>query len=294
MSIPPVQARTVLVTGCSSGIGAATALFLREAGWQVLPTARKPDDLDALRAQGFVPVALDVADGASVESAVREVRERTGDRLGALVSNAGFCQAGAMEDVSRDALRAQFETNVFGAHQLTCALVPVFRRQGFGRIVNVGSILGRMSAPMLGAYCASKFALEALSDALRIELRNTGVWVALVEPGAILSRFRRNAAEALDRTVDRSRSGFGDVYAHEIERRRRQVKKQDLFTRPPEEVARKILHALESPRPRRRYRVTLPAHLAEFAARFIPQAWTDPLLARRVPERSPRPAEGAP
>ena len=289
MSVPQVPSRTVLVTGCSSGIGAATALFLREAGWRVHPTARKPDDLEALRGAGFSPIAMDVADPAAVEAAVRDLLAQTGGSLGALVNNAGFCQAGAMEDVSRDALRAQFEVNLFGLHQLTRALLPVFRSQGCGRIVNISSVFGRISAPMLGTYCASKFALEAISDALRIELWNTGVWVALVEPGAILSRFRRNAAEALDRSIDRTRSGFGEVYAHEIERRRRQVKKADFFTRPPEEVARKILHALESPRPRRRYPVTLPAHLAEWAVRFIPQAWTDPLLARRVPARLPRP-----
>ena len=293
MSIPKVQSRSVLVTGCSSGIGAATADLLREAGWHVFPTARKPGDLDALRARGFVPIALDVAEAVSVERAARELLERTNGTLGALVNNASFCQAGAMEDVSRDALRAQFEANLFGLHQLTRALLPVFRRQGFGRIVNVSSVLGRISTPMLGSYCSSKFALEALSDALRIELWNSGIWVALVEPGAILSRFRQNAAEALDRTVDRSQSGFGDVYAHEIERRRRQVKKPDLFTRPPEEVARKILHALESPRPKRRYGVTLAAPLADLVARFIPQAWTDPVLARRVPPRQ-APPEGQP
>ena len=289
MSIPKVQSRSVLVTGCSSGIGAATADLLRDAGWQVFPTARKPGDLEALRARGFAPIALDVAEAAAVENAARELLERTNGTLGALVNNAGFCQAGAAEDISREALRAQFEANLFGPHQLTRALLPVFRRQGYGRIVNVSSVLGRISTPMLGGYCASKFAMEALSDALRIELRNSGIWVALVEPGAILSRFRQNAAEALDRTVDRAQSGFGDVYAHEIERRRRQVKKPDLFTRPPEEVAREILHALESPRPRRRYRVTLAAPLAELVARFIPQAWTDPILARRVPPRQAPP-----
>ena len=289
MRIPAVQSRTVLITGCSSGIGAATADLLRDAGWQVFPTARKPGDLAALRDRGFAPIALDVAEAASVENAARELLERTNGTLGALVNNAGYCQAGAAEDVSRDALRAQFEANLFGPHQLTRALLPVFRRQGFGRIVNVSSVLGRIGTPMLGAYCSSKFAMEALSDALRIELRGSGVWVALVEPGAILSRFRQNAAEALDRTVDRSRSGFGDTYAHEIERRRRQVKKPDLFTRPPEEVARKILRALESPQPKRRYGVTLAAPLVELVARFIPQAWTDPVLAQRVPKRHPSP-----
>lgn len=285
MQLPPVQPRSVLVTGCSSGIGASTALLLRKAGWTVFPTARKPEDLDQLRAHGFDPFALDLADAGSVDTAVHQLLARTGGTLGALVNNAGFCQAGALEDIAREALRLQFETNVFGAHQLTRSLLPVFRRQGGGRIVNISSVMGRIAVPMVGSYCASKYALEALSDALRIELRGTGIWVALVEPGAIVSRFRQNAAEALDRSVDRARSGFGDVYAHEIERRRRQVKRPDLFTRPPEAVARRVLHALESPRPRRRYRVTLSAPLAELAARFLPQAWTDPLLARRMPVR---------
>ena len=293
MRIPAVQSRTVLITGCSSGIGAATAEALRAAGWRVFPTARAGGDRDALRAQGFEPIALDLADPASVDAAAAAVLARTDGALGALVNNAGYCQAGALEDVSRAALRAQFETNGFGLHQLTRALLPAFRRQGCGRIVHVGSVLGRLATPMVGSYCASKFAVEALADALRIELRGSGIWVALVEPGAILSRFRKNAAEALDRSVDRAQSGFGDVYAHEIERRRRQIKKPDLFTRPPEEVARKIRHALESPRPKRRYGVTLAAPLTELVARFIPQAWTDPVLARRVPKRQ-APPEGQP
>jgi len=289
MALPPVQPRSVLVTGCSSGIGAATAVLLRDAGWQVFPTARKPADLDALREQGFDPLELDLAHADSVDEAVRQLLERTGGSLGALVNNAGFCQAGALEDIDRAALRAQFETNCFGLHQLTRSLLPVFRRQGGGRIVQVGSVLGRVTAPMLGSYCASKYALEALADALRIELRGTGIWVALIEPGAIVTRFRRNAADTLDRTVNRSRSGFGKVYEHEIERRRRQVKKPDLFNRPPEDVARAVRHALESPRPCRRYRIGLASFLVEFLVRFIPQAWTDPLLARRVPPREPAP-----
>jgi NAD(P)-dependent dehydrogenase (short-subunit alcohol dehydrogenase family) len=290
MKLPAARPRCALVTGCSSGIGAATADALRRAGWQVFPTARKPADLDALRADGYDPVALDLADPASVDDAARDVLSRTGGALGALVNNAGYCQAGALEDVDRDSLRAQFETNVFGLHQLTRALLPVFRRQACGRIANVSSVLGRSSVPMLGSYCASKFALEALSDALRIELRGSGVWVALIEPGAIVTQFRKNAAETLDRTVDRAGSAFGDVYAKEIERRRKQTKKTDFFTRPPEDVAARILHALESARPRRRYGVTPSAPLVEFMVRFVPHAWRDPLLARSVPPRAPAPS----
>ena len=291
MSQPSVQSRTVLVTGCSSGIGAATAALLRDRGWTVLPTARKPEDLDALRADGYSPLPLDLSDPASVDQAARDALALAGGAIGALVNNAGFCQAGALEDVSRDALRAQFEANVFGLHHLTRALLPAFRKQGSGRIVNVGSVLGRIATPMLGSYCASKFALQALSDALRIELWNSGVWVSIVEPGAILTRFRKNAAETLAHSVDRAHSGFGNVYEREIERRRKQVKKADFFTRPPEEVAAKILHALESPRPRRRYPVTPAAYLVDFVVRFVPQAWTDPILARRVPPRTAPPEE---
>lgn len=286
MNVPIPRSRSVLVTGCSSGIGAATAHRLRNAGWQVFPTARKPADLEALRNDGFSPVALDLADPASVARAAEDVTARSGGTLGALVNNAGFCQGGALEDLSRDTLRAQFEANVFGLHDLTCALLPVFRKQGQGRIVHVSSVLGRMSTPMLGAYCASKFAMEALADALRIELWGSGIWVALIEPGAILTRFRANAAEALAQSVQGKPSAFAGVYDREIERRRRQVKKADFFTRPPEEVALRIQHALESPRPRRRYPVTPSACLVDFAVRFIPQAWTDRLLARRVPPRT--------
>jgi NAD(P)-dependent dehydrogenase (short-subunit alcohol dehydrogenase family) len=293
MAIPEVQPRSVLVTGCSSGIGAATAKLLRDADWKVVPTARSSSDLDELFSLGFEPLELDLTDAGSVDRATSKLLERSGGRLGAVVNNAGFAQAGAMEDVDRDALRAQFETNVFGAHQLTRALLPVLRRQGQGRIVNVSSVFGRITAPMVGSYCASKYALEAISDALRIELRGTGIWVALIEPGAIVTRFRKNAAATLERTVDQTRSGYGEAYAKEIERRRRQVKTPDFFTRPPEAVARKILHALESPRPRRRYRVTPAAVLAEIVVRFVPQAWTDPLLARRVPPRQ-TPPEAAP
>jgi NAD(P)-dependent dehydrogenase (short-subunit alcohol dehydrogenase family) len=279
------HSRSVLITGCSSGIGAATATLLKAAGWQVFPTARRTKDLDALRDQGFEPIAMDLSDSVSIDRAVQAVLTLSGGRLDGLVNNAGYCQAGAMEDIDRDSLRRQFETNVFGVHQLTRALLPVFRDQGGGRIVNISSVLGRISTPMVGSYCASKYALEALSDALRVELSGTGIRVSLIEPGAIVSRFRKNAAETLDQNVNRSASGFGDSYTSEIERRRKQVKKTDFFTRPPEEVARKVRHALEARHPWRRYRVTPAAYLVELVVRFIPQAWTDPLLARRVPER---------
>lgn len=284
MKVPAAATKTVLVTGCSSGIGAATARVLRDAGWTVYPTARKEADLAELNADGFEAVRLDLADEASVERAAAEFLEKTGGRPGALVNNAGYCQAGALEDLGRGALRAQFEANVLGPQQLIRAVLPAMKACGVGRIVNVSSVFGRFASPMVGAYCASKYAVEALSDTLRIELCGTGVWVSIVEPGAILSRFRKNAAEALAANTEAG-GDFAGMYEREVERRRRQVKKKDFFTRPPEEAAAKILHALESPRPNRRYRVTPLAWLVEAAVRVVPQAWSDPLLVRRMPER---------
>ena len=279
----PAPARTVLVTGCSSGIGAATARYLATRGWRVLATARKPVDLDALRAAGLEPIPLDLADPDSVQAAARLVLDATAARLDALVNNAGYCQAGAIEDLTRDALRSQFETNLFGVHDLTRALLPALA-VARGRIVNVSSVFGRIAVPMTAAYCASKFALEALSDAMRIELAPRGIRVSIVEPGAIVSRFRKNAVEALDRNVDASASAYGPLYTKEIDRRRRQVKKPDFWTRPPEEAARAIAAALESSRPRRRYFVTPSARLVDLTVRFIPQTLTDRILRKRMPK----------
>lgn len=287
MRVPPVATRSVLITGCSSGIGEATAHFLKARGWQVFPTVRKEADAAVLRAAGFTPVQLDLADSASLQQAAQTVLEASGGRLGALVNNAGYCQAGALEDLSREALRRQFEANVFGLHELTARLLPVFRQQGYGRIVNISSVFGRIAAPMLGAYCASKYAVEALSDALRVEWRDSGIAVSIIEPGAIVSKFRKNAAEALHDAIHEAPSGFGGLYAREVERRRRQNKKADFFNRPPEEVAEKVHHALTAANPRRRYYVTPSAHLVNLAARFLPAALCDRLLARQMPPHPP-------
>jgi NAD(P)-dependent dehydrogenase (short-subunit alcohol dehydrogenase family) len=284
MRFPGVEKKSVLITGCSSGIGAAAACFLAERGWQVIPTARKAEDIEELRRQGYEPVCLDLRNSASVQAAAEQALARCGGVLGGLVNNAGFGQPGAVEDLDRAALRSQFEVNVFGMQELTNLLLPRFLEQGWGRVVNVSSVMGRVSVPMVGGYCASKYAMEALTDALRVELRDTGVAVSLVEPGPILSAFRRNAATAAAGTLDAGHSRFGETYQREIARRRKQRKKADLFTRPPEAVAAKVLHALASPRPRRRYCVTIPAYAGAFIRRFVPPAVLDRLLAARLPD----------
>lgn len=283
MKVTEVKKRSVLVTGCSSGIGQATARYLRDQGWDVMPTARKPADLDALREEGFNPIELDLGNSDSVKQAVQECLNRTSEGLGGIVNNAGMAMPGAVEDMSRDALRKQFEVNVFGQQELTNGLIPTLRTQGWGRIVNVSSIYGRIAAPMVGTYCASKFALEALSDSLRIELSGTGIGLSLIEPGPIVSAFRRNAAAALEADVITDDVRYADSYKKEAARRKKQFKKVDFINRPPEDVAKKIAHALESTHPRRRYVITLPAHVGVFMARFVPSALIDRLMAGQLP-----------
>jgi NAD(P)-dependent dehydrogenase (short-subunit alcohol dehydrogenase family) len=278
---PLVGAKTVLITGCSSGIGLASARYLQARGWLVLPTARSSEDLEALRSGGFDPISLDLVDARSVAEAARMALEHGGGRLGGLVNNAGYAQFGAVEDLSREALRRQFETNVLGMQELTNLLIPAFRAQGFGRIVNVSSVYGRISAPLVGAYCASKYAMEALSDAMRIELRGSGVALSIIEPGPIVTEFRRNAASQSAEHLDMEGGGrFGRRYAKSFRRAQETGDKPKPFSAPPEAVARRILHALTSKRPRRRYRVTLPAYVVAVMRRVAPDALLDALLAK--------------
>ncbi len=282
MKYPSVQSRTVLFTGCSTGIGWAGARYLREHGWSVLPTARKPEDLERLERDGFAPVALDLSDPASVQAAVRETLERCEGRLGGVVNNAGYGQAGAVEDIPREDLRHQFEVNVFGMQELTNELIPVFRNQGWGRIVNVSSVLGRISLPFMGVYSASKFAMEALSDALRVELYDSGIAVVLIEPGPIESNFRSTSAEWARHMLEHARSPYRGRYERELERRGTLQGEGDaMFMRSPEAVARKIRKALESPRPRIRYPVTVPAYFGAFMRRYSPDALNDRILRHR-------------
>ncbi|MCF7839042.1 MAG: SDR family NAD(P)-dependent oxidoreductase [Candidatus Marinimicrobia bacterium] len=289
MKHPVVASRRVVVTGCSSGIGWSTAECLRARGWTVAPTARKPEDLERLRVAGFEPLALDLADSDSVQGAIREILARWDGQLGGLVNNAGFGQPGAVEDLSRAALRQQFEVNVFGLQELTNGLLPSLRAQGAGRIVNISSILGLVVTPFIGAYCASKYALEALSDALRIELRGTGVAVSLIEPGPILSAFRQRAV-AEGAGLEQSPSRFAPAYAAEFTRRARKAQRRKWPTLGPEAVATAVAEALESPRPFRRRRITCPARLGARLIPFLPTAALDALLARRLPP--PQPPEG--
>ena len=285
MKVPTIENKSVLVTGCSSGIGLATADLLRSKGWRVFPTARRAEDLEALRQVGFEAVELDVTSSESIAAAVEAVLEKTGGMLGAVVNNAGFGMPGAVEDLSREAMRHQFEVNLFGLQELTNKLIPVFREQGYGRIVNVSSVVGRIALPFMGIYSASKFALEAVSDVLRVELSQDLINVSLVEPGPISTRFSTNCAGQGEEKLDTEGSRFGAAYKLYFDKRRNGGMGEDRFRLPPEAVAKKILHALESPRPKIRYRVTIPAYFGDWAARFLPASLIDRIMVARVKKR---------
>jgi len=285
MKTPAVQNRSVLITGCSSGIGLATAELLRSRGWRVFPTARKAKDLVMLRNARFQGVKLDVTSSESIDRAIRTVLEDNEGVLGAVVNNAGFGMPGAIEDLSRDAMRHQFEVNLFGLQELTNRLIPVFRRQGYGRIVNVSSVVGRIALPFMGIYSASKFALEAVSDVLRVELSKDPIGVSLIEPGPIETRFSVNCTTQGEDGLDMENSRFGEAYRSYFEKRRSGGMSEDRFRLPPEAVAWKIVDALESPRPKIRYCVTVPAHLGYWAARLLPATLIDRLMVAKVKKR---------
>lgn len=274
-----MQAKTLLVTGASSGIGHCAARGLRARGWRVFASARRPEDLERLQAEGLEGLSLDLRDSASIRTAVVELVERTGGRVDALFNNAGYGQPGAVEDLSRAALREQFETNLFGTHELTNRLIPVMRRQGGGRILYTSSVLGLVAFPYRGAYVASKFALEGLADTLRLELAGTGIHVCLIEPGPIESRFRDNARAAYGRHPPDEASPHRHQYAA-MEARLTKVGPTAPFTLPPEAVLKRVIHALESPRPRARYPVTVPTYLFAALRRLLPARALDALLRR--------------
>ena len=271
--------RSILITGCSSGIGWASAKVMKARGWRVLATARKPEDLARLEAElGVEPLPLELADQASIIACAREALERTGGQLDALFNNAAYGQPGAVEDLPPYVLARQLEVNVVGTHALTRAVIPAMRVSGGGRIVNCSSVLGVVAVPWRGAYCASKFALEALTDAMRIELSGSGIRVSLIEPGPIRSRFVEAALAAAKASIDIT----GSVHAERYQRMLASLEAggKQTFKLEPEAVAAKLVHAVESSRPRARYPVTVPAHAAGVLKRLLPTRVLDRLAAK--------------
>ena len=274
--------RTVLITGCSSGIGRDAARTLASRGWRVLATCRQPADCARLTAEGLESFPLDLADETGLATAAAEALDRTGGRIDALVNNGAFAIPGATEDLPRAALRAIFETNLFGQVDLTNRLLPAMRAAGRGRIVMISSILGLVAAPWRGAYVASKFALEGITDALRLELAGSGIAVVLIEPGPIGTPFRRNAIPHFERHIDWRASPHRLAYETRlIPRLHAADGRADRFQLPPAAVSARIVAALESPRPRARYFVTTPTRAADLLRRLLPAPLLDRILRGR-------------
>lgn len=272
-----LAAKNIFITGCSSGIGYTTAVELKARGYRVICSARKIDDVERLRSEGFECLRLDLADSDSIQEAVRDLIAVTGGRIDALFNNGAFGQPGAVEDLSREVLRNQFETNFFGTHELTNLIIPLMRKQGHGRIIYNSSVLGFVAMKFRGAYNASKFALEGLADTLRLELRGSGVHIVLIEPGPITSRFRQNAFANYRQYIDSENSYHRETY-RAMEARLQKPGPAAPFTLPATAVARKVIVALESKTPKTRYAVTVPTYLFGGLKRLLPTVWLDRIL----------------
>lgn len=271
----------VLITGCSSGIGLDAARTLAARGWRVFAACRKAEDCARLVAEGLESPQLDYTDTASIRAALQQVLAATGGRLDALFNNGAHATPGAVEDLPTDALRAIFEANFFGWHELTRQVLPVMRAQGHGRIVNCSSVLGFTPMKWRGAYVASKFALEGLTHVLRLEMRDTPIRIILIEPGPITSRFRVNAIAHFERWIDWENSPRAPQYRNSLLKRLYATKTApDRFELPPSAVTARLIHALESPRPRARYFVTLPTWAMAALGRLLPLRAFDWLVAK--------------
>lgn len=269
---------TVLVTGCSSGIGYAAARDLAKRGWRVIAAARRAEDCVRLQTElGVSTVLLDLGDEASVAACAAHALEIADGRIDALFNNGAYGQLGAVEDLPGAMLRRQFEVNVFGGHELTRQLLPQMRRRGSGRIVQCSSVLGLVVGPYRGAYCASKFALEALSDCMRLELAGSGISISLIEPGPIATNFVKTALANLKATIDMESSVHREAYRARIAKL--EAGGNQTYKLEPEAVVEKLIHALESQRPKSRYFVTTPTYAADVMRRFLPTRMLDRILS---------------
>ncbi|WP_093038303.1 SDR family NAD(P)-dependent oxidoreductase [Roseovarius azorensis] len=272
--------RTILITGCSSGIGHDAAHGLRARGWRVFAACRKEADCARLRTEGFASPRIDYEDETSIAAGLTEVLETTGGRLDALFNNGAFACPGLVEDLPRGALREIFEANVFGWHDLTRQVIPAMRAQGGGRIVQCSSVLGLVAIGWRGAYVSTKFAIEGLTDTLRIEMRGTGIHVSLIEPGPVTTRIRENARAPFERWIDWENAHRAPEYRDKLRPRLYGEYSKDTFELPPGAVTRKLIHALEAPRPRARYYVTAPTYMMGTLRRILPSRALDWVISK--------------
>ncbi len=270
---------SILITGCSSGIGYHCAKELHQSGYLVIATCRSISDVERLRKEGLFCVQLDVTDKSSIDSALEAALQHTGGSIDVLFNNAGFGQTGAIEDLPTNALREQFETNLFGLHELTRKVIPIMLNQPYGKIVQNSSVLGLVAMKYRGAYNASKFALEGYTDTLRLELLDTNISVSLIEPGPIVSEFRSNALKAFQSNINMESSRHRENYQNTIDRLS-QTTSSNRFTLSPEAVTKQLVRILTSDRPKPRYYVTQQTHIAGFLKRFCSSRLLDRILVR--------------
>lgn len=280
---------SIVITGCSSGIGYETAKFLYLMGWQVFACCRKAEDAERLRQEGLHhALVMDVCDSDSIAQAFADVQAATGGTLDALFSNAGYGQTGAVEDINREALRQQYETNVFGAWECVCHAMKIFRRQGYGRILVNSSILGFAAMPFRGAYNSSKFALEGMCDTLRHEVRGSRIFVSLVEPGPVATRFRPNALAKFREFVDIDNSFHREFYQYQLNRLAKQGNAAP-FTVSAQACAAVCVKVLTANRPKARYLVTVPTIVYWYLKRILPTVVFDMILNKSVGKQGKRP-----
>lgn len=272
--------KSLLITGCSSGIGYDAAHGMAARGWRVFATCRQEADCARLRDEGLESFVLDYTDEASIASAVKEALSRTGGTLDALFNNGAFGLPGAVEDLPTDGLRSIFETNFFGYHELTRRVVPVMRAQGHGRIVNCSSVLGLVPMRWRGAYVSAKYALEGLTDVLRLEMRDTPIHVILLEPGPVTSKIRVNSIPHFEKWIDWKASPRADQYRASLLKRLYEERGKDAFELPPSATTAKLARALEAPRPAPRYFVTTPTYLMNALRRALPTRLLDWVIAK--------------
>ena len=272
--------KSILITGCSSGIGLNAANGLRAAGWRVFAACRKKDDCDKLREMGFESPLIDYDETSTIHSGLAEVLSATGGTLDALYNNGAYAIPGAVEDLPTDALRQIFESNFFGWHELTRAVLPVMRTQGHGRIVNCSSVLGLVAMPWRGAYNATKFALEGLTDTLRVEMADTPINIILIEPGPITSLFRQNSIPQFERWIDWQSSPRAEQYDKVLRKRLYKSVEKDRFELPADAVTKKLLHALTADKPKPRYYVTTPTYIMGILRRLVSTRKLDNVVSK--------------
>ncbi|MCE0492999.1 SDR family oxidoreductase [Vibrio salinus] len=267
----------ILITGCSSGIGLCAALTLQKRGYNVIASCRKEQDVQMLQKSGLTCIQLDLADSSSIRQGVAQALEICGNNLYAVINNGAYGQPGAIEDLPIEALKAQFTTNFFGWHELTTLLLPYFRKQKAGRIIQISSILGFAAMKYRGAYNSSKFAIEGWTDTLRLELTGSNIHISLLEPGPIETQFRSNALNAFQHWIDIESSVHKEEYKKQLTRLNKE-KSSNKFTLPPESCMAPLIHALESGKPKIRYRITTPTKVFAILKRILPTKMIDKIL----------------